>query len=196
MAEIFSGLPGMRTLTAYWYHFAIMFEALFILTTVDAGTRAARYILQEIAVLAGVPLSAATSGAAVVLTSASVCAAWGYLVYMGDIRTIWPMFGVANQLLATLALAIGTAYVLRHAARPAYALVTFLPLLFMLTTTLTAGWLNITLNYLPLGNFQGYLNATLCAVMMLLVVAVAADAARSWRRLLARPAPILGPQRG
>ena len=196
MAEIFSGLPGMRTLTAYWYHFAIMFEALFILTTVDAGTRAARYILQEIGLLCGVPLPAASSGAAVVLTSGLVCAGWGYLVYMGDIRTIWPMFGVANQLLATLALAIGTAYILRRAARPAYALVTGLPMCFMLATTLTAGWLNVTLNYLPMRNFQGYLNAALCSVMMLLVVVIAADCARLWRRLLARPSPALGPQRG
>jgi len=189
MAEIFSGLPLMRALTAYWYHFAIMFEALFILTTVDAGTRAARYILQEMTLTAGASLPAAASWGATAASSALVCAAWGYLVYMGDIRTIWPMFGVANQLLATLALAIGTAYILQRAARPAYALVTFLPMLFMLATTLTAGWLNVTLNYLPMGNFQGYLNACLSVVMMLLVVGVAADCARQWRRYLARPAP-------
>jgi carbon starvation protein len=193
MAEIFGSLPGMRTLTAYWYHFAIMFEALFILTTVDAGTRVARYILQEIAVLVGVPERAATSWGAVIATSAAVCAAWGYLLYMGDIRTIWPMFGVANQLLATLALAIGTTFILRHAPRPAHALVTFVPMIFMLATTLSAGWLNIIVNYLPMQSFQGYLNATLCSVMMVLVILIAADCTREWRRMLARPAPALGP---
>jgi carbon starvation protein len=166
-----------------------MFEALFILTTVDAGTRAARYILQEIGALAGVPLAAATSWAAVVVSSAAVCAAWGYLLFMGEIRTIWPMFGVANQLLATLALAIGTTFILRRAERPAHALVTFVPMLFMLATTLAAGWLSITDNYLPRGGFQGWLNATLCLLMMLLVVAIAAECARRWRQLLGRPLP-------
>jgi carbon starvation protein len=194
MADIFSALPGMRQLTAYWYHFAIMFEALFILTTVDAGTRTARYILQEIGALCGVPLEAACSWPAVAATSGAVCAAWGYLVYMGDIRTIWPMFGVANQLLATIALAVGTAFILRRALRPAYALVTFVPLVFMFVTTLAAGWLNVTLNYLPMRNFQGYLNAALCLSMMILVVIIAADCARSCLRLLsARPTPALRP---
>ncbi|MFH0810866.1 MAG: carbon starvation protein A [Pseudomonadota bacterium] len=194
MAEIFRGLPGMATMTAYWYHFAIMFEALFILTTVDAGTRAARYILQEIGLLAGVPLPVATSRWAVAICSAAVCSGWGYLVYMGEIKTIWPMFGVANQLLATLALAIGTSFILRRASRPAHALVTFLPMLFMLATTLAAGWLSIINNYLPMKSFQGYLNATLCSAMMLLVIVIAADCAGKWRHMLRRPAPALRPR--
>jgi carbon starvation protein len=185
MTEIFSSLPGMRLLAAYWYHFAIMFEALFILTTVDAGTRVARYILQEIAVLAGVPGKRAASTTGALLASGAACSCWGYLLYCGDIKSIWPVFGVANQLLATLALAVGTTFILRRAERSSYALVTLAPMLFMLATTLSAGWLSITGNYLPQGSFNGYLNAALCLVMMLLVGLVSLDCALVWRGIMA-----------
>ena len=184
MAQIFSAMPGMRGLLSYWYHFAIMFEALFILTTIDAGTRVARYLLQEVLGKAYAPLGRTDWLPGMLLTGAMVSAAWGSMVYAGNISTIWPMFGVANQLLSAVALAVGTTFILARARRPAYALTTFLPFLFMLATTLTAGWLNMTGNYLTRGDLIGRVQATLTAVMMALAIVIAATCAGSWLRLL------------
>ncbi len=180
MAQIFSGLPGMKNLMGYWYHFAIMFEALFILTTIDAGTRVARYITQEILGKVIKPFGDTKWKPGIILTSAMVVFAWGYLVYNGDISTIWPMFGVANQLLATVALVIGTSVILKNNNKKLYALVTFLPMLFMLATTVTAGIMNIFINYLPQGSFNGNLNALLSAVMIILVVIIVIDSSVKW----------------
>lgn len=172
MSVILSSIPGMKHLMGYWYHFAIMFEALFILTTVDAGTRVARYILQELARMAKPRWRGGNSLPGVIITSVIISFLWGYLVYNGDISTIWPMFGVANQLLATLALLVGTMYILKHSKRWSYGLITFLPALFMFATTVVAGILNITGNYLPKHTFQGNLNAALSGIMIVLVVIV------------------------
>ena len=180
MAQIFSGLPGMKALMGYWYHFAIMFEALFILTTIDAGTRVARYITQEILGKFSKPLGDTKWMPGIILTSALVVFAWGYLVYNGDISTIWPMFGVANQLLATVALVIGTSVILKSDRKKIYALITFLPMLFMLVTTVTAAVMNIFINYLPQNSFNGNLNAFLSTVMLLLVVIIVIDSSIKW----------------
>jgi carbon starvation protein len=180
MSQIFSGIPGMRGLMGYWYHFAIMFEALFILTTIDAGTRVARYITQDIAGKLYKPLGDHRFVPGVILTSALVVLAWGYLVYNGDIATIWPMFGVANQLLATTALCIGTTIIMKHNKNKLLGLITFLPMLFMLATTVDAAIENIFYNYLPAGTFNGYLNAALSAVMLVLVLIIVADSAVKW----------------
>jgi carbon starvation protein len=182
MAQIFAGLPGMKGLMGYWYHFVIMFEALFILTTVDTGTRVARYITQEVLGRVSRPFADPKWFPGIIITSFLVVCAWGYLVYNGDIASIWPMFGVANQLLATAALTIGTAVILKHGKKRRYALVTFLPLLFMLATTVTAGLENIFYNYLPKGTFNGNLNAGLSAVMLLLVIVIVADSLAQWLR--------------
>jgi len=180
MAQIFSGLPGMKALMGYWYHFAIMFEALFILTTIDAGTRVARYITQEILGRAIKPFGDTKWKPGIIITSAMVVFAWGYLVYNGDISTIWPMFGVANQLLATVALIIGTSVILRNNNKKLYALITFLPMLFMLATTVTAGIENIFYNYLPQKSFNGNLNAFLSAIMLILVIIIVIDSFIKW----------------
>ena len=180
MAQIFSGIPGMKSLMGYWYHFAIMFEALFILTTIDAGTRVARYITQEILGKAIKPFGDTKWKPGIIITSAMVVFSWGYLVYNGDISTIWPMFGVANQLLATVALIIGTSVILRNNNRKLYALITFIPMLFMLATTVTAGLENIFSNYLPQKTFNGNLNAFLSIVMLILVVIIVIDSSIKW----------------
>lgn len=180
MAQIFSGIPGMKYLMGYWYHFAIMFEALFILTTIDAGTRVARYITQEILGRFIKPLGDTKWMPGIIITSALVVFSWGYLVYNGDISTIWPMFGVANQLLATAALVIGTSVILRNSRKKIYGLITFIPMLFMLATTVTAGIQNILYNYLPQKTFNGNLNAFLSAVMLVLVIVIVADSCRKW----------------
>jgi len=180
MAQIFAGIPGMKSLMGYWYHFAIMFEALFILTTIDAGTRVARYITQEILGKVVKPFGDTKWKPGIMITSAMVVFSWGYLVYNGDISTIWPMFGVANQLLATVALIIGTSVILRNSRKKHYALITFLPMLFMLATTVTAGLENIFNNYLPQRSFNGNLNAFLSAAMLILVAIIVIDSMIKW----------------
>jgi len=179
MSVILSAIPGMKALMGYWYHFAIMFEALFILTTVDTGTRVARYILEELVKLGSPRQKITKSLWGIMLTAGIITTFWGYMVYNGEISTIWPMFGVANQLLATLALLIGTLFILRHTKKWSYSLVTFIPALFMFATTVVAGVLSITGNYLPKHNLQGNLNAGLCGVMISLVVIVFLESLRS-----------------
>src|SRR5205823_14438597 len=112
MAQIFSGLPGMRGLMAYWYHFAIMFEAVFILTTIDSGTRIGRFLLQEFLGRAWKPFARTQWLPGALVSTALIVMGWAYFIWTGNISTIWPMFGVANQLLAAVALAVGTAIIL------------------------------------------------------------------------------------
>ena len=113
MAWIFSALPGMAGLMAYWYQFALLFEALFILTTIDAGTRVARYVVQEMGGRLYAPLRNLNWWPGVIGSSAFVVGAWGWLIGTGTIATIWPMFGAANQLLGTVALCIGTTLLIK-----------------------------------------------------------------------------------
>jgi carbon starvation protein len=187
MAQIFSKIPGMSKLMSYWYHFAIMFEALFILTTIDAGTRIARFILQEALGKAHGPLARTDYLPANLLTSALVVAAWGYFLYTGGIETIWPMFGAANQLLAGVALVIGTSFIINR-GRARYSWVTIVPMAFVLTTTLCAGWANITGIYWPLitgapeTHLQGVINLVLTALIMIAAVVVLLDALPKWFR--------------
>ena len=147
MSRVFSGLPGMKTLIAYWYHFAIMFEALFILTTIDTGTRVTRYMLQEVGGMAVPALREWRGVAPAVVFSALAVAGWGYFLMTGTVSAIWPMLGVSNQLLAAFALAIGTS-VLINMGRARYVWCTLIPLAFMCVNTLTAGWMNLRVNYL------------------------------------------------
>jgi carbon starvation protein len=188
MAQIFRGIPGMQTLMGYWYHYAIMFEALFILTTIDTGTRVARYVLQELMGKVE-PRFARTSWLpGNLVTTALVVLAWGYLIYTGNITTLWPLFGTGNQLLATIALAVGTTFLV-NMGKARYAWITAVPMLFVGTTTLTAGVLSIRNIFWPLTQkpataFQGYLDSTLMALFVIGVVLVLANVAvRCWRTL-------------
>lgn len=176
MAHIFSQIPGMSSLMSFWYHFAIMFEALFILTTIDAGTRVGRYLVQELGGMVYAPLKNVHWTPGIIFASAAVSLAWGYLLYGGSISTIWPLFGVANQLLASMALAIGTT-VLYRMGKGKYAWTTIVPMCFLAVTTVAAGYMNITTNYLPKNN---YLLAGASAVMIVLVIFVIGDAIRTW----------------
>ena len=124
-------------LLKYWYHFAIMFEALFILTTIDAGTRIGRFLLQETAGRVYAPFARQNWLPGSLLASAAICGAWGTLIYTGSISTIWPMFGIANQLLAVLALSIVSTWMV-NAGRGRYLWVTVLPMIFVIATTMTA----------------------------------------------------------
>lgn len=184
MAQIFSSIPGLKSLMSYWYHFAIMFEALFILTTIDAGTRVGRFILQEMLGKAWKPLGRNDWLPANLLSSGVVVCFWGYFIYTGSISTIWPMFGTANQLLATIALTVGTSYLINN-GKVMYSWVTIIPLVFVGITTLTAGTMNIIGIYIPQLNtektfVQGLINMTLTSMIMLSVLIILKNAAPQW----------------
>ncbi len=183
MAHIFSQIPSMSHLMGYWYHFCIMFEALFILTLIDAGTRVSRYMVQEL-LSYGFPKMKDTHWTpGVYIASFLVCVTWGYLVLQGNIGLIWPLFGVSNQLLATLGLAIGTT-VIMHLGHKRYAWVTAIPCFFMAIITVYADYLNVFGSYIPSGK---YLLAGVSLFMFALVVVVMVEAVRSWIRLAKEP---------
>jgi carbon starvation protein len=178
MAQIFSGLPGMRSLMDYWYHFAIMFEAVFILTTIDSGTRIGRFVLQEFGGRVWKSFGRADFLPASLGSTILIVLAWGYFIWVGDVSTVWPMFGVANQLLGVVALAVATTLVI-NIGRAKYAWVTGLPCLFITVTTLSAGYLNIVDNFWPMAvgpnpsvHIQGYVNSLCTVVMMVCAVII------------------------
>ncbi len=180
MAFIFSSVPFMKHLMAYWYHFAIMFEAVFILTAVDTGTRVGRFFLQEMIGKVVPKFHEKRWWPGIIITSALFTLCWGYLVYTGDITTIWPLFGMSNQLLASSGLVIGTTMIIRM-NKAKYAWMTAVPGIALAVATMIAGYLNITTNYLPKGN---YLLVTLSIVIMILMVIVFVGAFRRWAELL------------
>src|SRR5271166_4410558 len=194
MAQIFRGMPGMARLMGYWYHYAIMFEALFILTTVDTGTRVARYVLQELMGKVHKPFGNNAWLPGNLITSSVVVLGWGYLIYTGNISTIWPLFGTGNQLLATIALAVTTTFLI-NMGKQKYAWVTFVPMCFVAVTTLTAGVLGIKTIFWPLtlqpGQvFTGYLDTTLMSIFILGVVLVMIETGRRcWKTLHGAPIP-------
>jgi carbon starvation protein len=184
MAQIFRGLPGMDRLMGYWYHYAIMFEALFILTTVDTGTRVARYVLQELMGKVYKPFGNSAWLPGNLFTSFFVVLGWGYLIYTGNISTLWPLFGTGNQLLATIALAVTTTFLI-NMGKQKYAWITAVPMCFVGVTTLTAGVLSIKNIFWPLTSktgqeFTGYLDSVLMSIFIVGVVLVVVDAVRRW----------------
>ena len=185
IAQMFSGLPGMRHLMDYWYHFAIMFEALFILTTIDAGTRIGRFLLQEFVGRFYEPFGRREWLPGSIISTLAIVFSWSYFIWTGNINTIWPMFGIANQLLAAVALAVGTTIII-NMGRARYAWVTGVPLAFVSITTLSAGVLSVRDNFWPMAtgsdpsrHFSGYLNTGLTIIMMICVLVILANA--MWR---------------
>jgi carbon starvation protein len=190
MAYIFASIPYMKGLMAYWYHFAIMFEAVFILTAVDTGTRVGRYLLQEMIGKVIPQFNEKKWMPGIVVTSFLFTFAWGYLVYTGDISTIWPLFGMSNQLLATCGLIVGTTLIIRM-GRAKYAWVTAVPGLFMVPVTMVAGYLNIVDNFLPKGL---WLLVSLSAILMVLMGMVFIEAFKKWYDMLSAHDPAIGAQ--
>jgi carbon starvation protein len=204
MAHIFSFVGGSKGLIAFWYHFAIMFEVLFILTVLDAGTRVGRFMLQDLLVMkktSSVPGMLATSGV--------IVAAWGYFLFqgvrdpLGGINSLWPLFGIANQLLATIALCVATTILIKmHGAK--YLWVTLVPLAWLVIVTFTAGWQKIfsplpDLGFLAQAEklaagpqtsatatliFNSRLDAAVCGVFLVLVTVILIDSIRVWAGIL------------
>jgi len=186
IAKIFDGVPGLRGLMKYWYHFAIMFEALFILTTIDTGTRVARFLVGEFLGRFHPRLEEPTWMPGAVLTTALVVAGWAAFIWSGSISTIWPMFGIANQLLSAVALCVATTVII-NSGKARYSWTTILPLSFVATTTLVAGWESITDIFWPLAQradtaAQGYVNTALTAILMAASVIILVDSVRRWTR--------------
>lgn len=196
MAAIFAALPGMASLMAYWYQFALVFEALFILTTIDTGTRVARYLVQEMGGRVYPKLGDFGWWPGMVGSCSLVVGAWGYLIATGSISTIWPMFGAANQLLGTLALCIGTTVLIKM-RKAQFVWVTAIPMLFVGAITLTGC-------YEMFGLFMAkaqqaieasqavplYVDAALVAIVALLAVIVLIDSALQWHGYLVLKRPV------
>ena len=202
MAQIFGALPFLRGLMGFWYHFAIMFEALFVLTLIDAGTRVTRYMLQEAGSLAAPALRTWKGVTPSVVFSALAVAGWGYFVWTGTVSAVWPLLGVCNQMLAAFALAIGTSALI-NMGKGRYAWTTLAPLAFMVVNTLTAGWLNLGVNYLRPQLAAGApslwaaflaapaparLQSIVTLVVMALLIVVLFDCLGHWLRALRRRA--------
>ncbi|REK18682.1 MAG: carbon starvation protein A [Planctomycetota bacterium] len=191
MARVAGDAVNLESVIKYWYHFAIMFEALFILTTIDTGTRIARFLLQEALGKINPAFDRTDWMPGAVLSTALVTVGWGGLIWSGSIETIWPMFGIANQMLAVLALVIVTT-VMINAGRGRYAPLTILPMLFVTASTLTAGYQMISGRFAgqiadgwKQGGFnftllQGLLNAGLIVLMIGAVVIILSQAITRW----------------
>jgi carbon starvation protein len=184
IAKIFDGIPGFRGFMKYWYHFAIMFEALFILTTIDTGTRVARFLVGEFGGRFIRKLEQPNWQPGAIVTSALVVGAWTAFIWSGSISTIWPMFGIANQLLAAVALCVATTVII-NMGKARYSWVTIAPLSFVATTTLVAGYQSIRDIFWPLAqnpatSTQGYINTVLTALIMTAAVVILADSIRKW----------------
>lgn len=222
MAEILSSAIGGKALMAFWYHFAILFEALFILTTIDAGTRVARFMIQDLIGTYRPSFKDTKSWSANIIATTIAVSGWGYFLYqgvvdpLGGINTLWPLFGIANQMLACIALTLCTV-VLFKMKREKYAWVTIVPALWVATCTLTAGWQKIfhtnpaigflshaekfgaslaageilapakTIEDMQRIVFNDYVNATMAALLITLVLTMAGFALAAIWRALANP---------
>ncbi|OXM84207.1 carbon starvation CstA family protein [Paenibacillus rigui] len=226
MAHILSNVIGGKALMAFWYHFAILFEALFILTTIDAGTRVGRFMIQEILGSVVKPLGNTESMLGNVVATAICVAGWGYFLYqgvidpLGGINSLWALFGIANQMLAGMALLLGSTILLKM-GKKAYAWVTLLPTAWLLIVTMTAGWQKLfhplaKIGFLTHANqykealnsgkllapaknavqmqqiiTNDYVDAALCAIFMVIVIAVLISSIRVWFNVLSnKPTPL------
>ncbi len=180
MAHIFNKIPYMDQLMAYWYNFAIMFEAVFILTAIDAGTRVGRFFLQEMLGSVIPKFNDKNWIPGIIISSLIFTFAWGYLVYTGNVSSIWPLFGISNQLLAACGLIVCTTMLIRM-NRGKYALCSAIPGVFMAIITFWAGYVQVANIYLPK---EQYLLATLAIIAMVLMLLVFIGAFRKWYHLM------------
>lgn len=184
VAKIADELPGLGGVLKYFYHFMIMFEALFVLTTIDTGTRVARFLVQEALGKVHKPFAKVDWKPGTWLATALVVGAWSYFLFTGSIASLWPMLGISNQLLATIALAVGTTYII-SSGRRRYAWVTLAPMTFLAASTLTAGFLRVRDTLLPAIEAgkevsANVINTVLIVSMMAAVVIILTIGVRRW----------------
>jgi carbon starvation protein len=201
MAQAFAQLLKSAHLMDVWYHFALMFEALFILTTIDAGTRVGRFLMQDLLGQVWRPLGVAGGTGSNVGASALFVGAWGWFLYQGvvdrqgGINALWPIFGIANQLLAVIALALGTTVLIKM-GRARYAWVTLVPLVWLVAVTMSAGWMKLFDPDPRIGFLAQAANATgrellncrvnmgVTAAFLVMVMLVLGSCVREWVLLL------------
>jgi len=192
MTDIFTGIPWFAELSSYFYQFVIMFEAVFILTAIDAGTRVARYLIQDFGGNLYKPLKRTNWLPGTIFASALACFMWGYLLYSGDISSIWVLFGVSNQLMATIGLVCGVTIVLKVADKRIYALTCFIPLAYLYVTVNAAGfWMikNVYWNTAAAG--YNMLNGILSVIMLILGLIIVIAAFKKWAELWKSPKYLL-----
>ncbi|AOZ89772.1 carbon starvation protein A [Bacillus xiamenensis] len=189
MAYIFTGIPFFSHLASYFFQFVIMFEAVFILTAIDAGTRVARYLIQDFFGEAYKPLKRNDWVPGSVFASALACFMWGYLLYSGDIGSIWALFGVSNQLMASVGLIIGATVVLKIADKRRYMLTCLIPLAYLYVTVNYAGYWMVANVYLnPEASGYSVLNAVLSIIMLILGFVIIVFAIKKWVEIWRDPA--------
>lgn len=188
MTEIFTSVPFFKNMAAYFYQFVILFEAVFILTAIDSGTRVARYLIQDFFGAFIKPLKRTDSVVANVVASSLACFAWGYLLFSGDISSVWALFGVSNQLMASIGLIVGATVILKIARKRWYILTCLVPLSYLYVTVNVAGYWMITNVYWNADN-AGYnvLNGALSVIMLVLGFIILVTSIRKWLELSKMP---------
>ncbi|MEJ9279473.1 carbon starvation protein A [Ureibacillus thermosphaericus] len=193
MTQIFTGVPWFTEMSGYFYQFVIMFEAVFILTAIDAGTRVARYLIQDFLGDVIKPLKRTDWLPGTIIASALACFMWGYLLYTGDIGPIWALFGVSNQLMASIGLVIGATVILKIATKRIYVLTCIIPLVYLYITVNVAGiWMIKNVYWNPAASGYSVLNGVLSVIMLILAVVVVITAIKSWINLWNSPRFVKG----
>ncbi|MCR8846558.1 carbon starvation protein CstA [Paenibacillus sp. SC116] len=192
MTYIFTQIPWFENLAAFFFQFVIMFEAVFILTAIDAGTRVSRYLIQDFFGEIYKPLKRVDWVPGAIFASALACFMWGYLLFSGDIGSVWALFGVSNQLMASIGLIIGATVILKIADKRWYVLTCLVPLAYLFITVNYAGfWMikNVYLNEAAKG--YSVLNAALSIIMLVLGIIIMISAIKKWTQMWNMPRPIL-----
>ncbi|MFC5560173.1 carbon starvation protein A [Ureibacillus thermophilus] len=193
MTQIFTGVPWFSQMSSYFYQFVIMFEAVFILTAIDAGTRVARYLIQDFLGDVIKPLKRTDWMPGTIIASALACFMWGYLLYTGEIGPIWALFGVSNQLMASIGLVIGATVILKIAAKRIYVLTCIIPLVYLYITVNVAGiWMIKNVYWNPAASGYSVLNGVLSIIMLILGLVIVVTALKSWVKLWNSPRFVKG----
>ncbi|WP_342473228.1 carbon starvation protein A [Metasolibacillus sp. FSL H7-0170] len=193
MTYIFTGIKWFSELTSYFYQFVIMFEAVFILTAIDAGTRVARYLIQDFLGQAYKPLKKTDWLPGNIFASALACFMWGYLLYSGDISSVWALFGVSNQLMASIGLVCGATIILKMADKRIYVLTCMIPLAYLyVTVNVAAYWMVKNVYWNSAAGGYSVLNGILSIIMVILGLIIVVTAARKWKDLWNSPRFVKG----
>ncbi|NLY81015.1 MAG: carbon starvation protein A, partial [Lysinibacillus sp.] len=188
MSYIFAKIPWFSHLASYFYQFVIMFEAVFILTAIDAGTRVARYLIQDFFGNIYKPLKRVDWLPGSIFASALACLAWGYLLFSGDIGSIWVLFGVSNQLMASIGLVIGATVILKIADKRWYVLTCLVPLVYLyVTVNVAAFWMIRNVYWNAEASGFNILNGILSIIMLILGFVVVIFAIKKWIELWKDP---------